>query len=106
MASEDNLNRFTIHAQLESLSFKYPGTGGADTTKHDWVSNINRDVLASHVSSHSRLAYFAACENTSIARIRMRLLNRMQNPCGLGKRNIEDVGDEEMEQEEFVSKQT
>ena len=93
---EDNLDRFNIHAQLEQLYAKYPGTGSADTTKHEWITNIHRDTLASHISSPSRLMYFAVCENQSIAKIRYRLLNQMQNPCG--KRPISD------DEDDFVSK--
>ena len=97
MSGEENLDRFNIHAQMEHLYLKYPGTGTADTSKHEWISNIHRDTLASHISSPSRLAYFAVCENTSIARIRMRLLNQLQNPCGKRPRSEND-------QDDFVSK--
>ncbi len=90
MASEENLERFNIHAQLEHLYLKYPGTGTADTTKHEWITNIHRDTLASHICSPARLRYFAVAENTSMARIRHRLLNQMQNPCGPPKRERED----------------
>jgi len=82
MASEENLDRFNIHAQLEGLFLKTPGTGTADTTKHEFITNIHRDTLASHVSCHSRLLYFALAENVSVARIRARLLDRMAEPCG------------------------
>jgi len=92
MASEENLDRFNIHAQLEALALKYPGTGTADTTKHEFITNIHRDTLASHISSHSRLLYMAVAENSSVARMRHRLLNQMQNPCG--KRSFDEGGEE------------
>ncbi|CDJ64445.1 splicing factor 3b subunit 10, putative [Eimeria necatrix] len=75
-----NMDRFTIHSQLQHLQSKYPGTGNADTTRLDWGINIQRDTLASHVGHYSRLAYFAVAENESIRRIRYRCLNQMVCP--------------------------
>ena len=31
--------RYNIHSQLEHLQSKYIGTGHADTTKFDWLTN-------------------------------------------------------------------
>ena len=31
--------RYNIHSQLEHLQSKYIGTGHADTTKYDWMTN-------------------------------------------------------------------
>ncbi|KAL8437970.1 hypothetical protein ACSSS7_000540 [Eimeria intestinalis] len=70
-----NMDRFTIHSQLQHLQSKYPGTGNADTSRLDWGLNIMRDTLASHVGHYSRLAYFAVAENESIRRIRYRCLS-------------------------------
>ncbi|KAL8446932.1 hypothetical protein Emag_004538 [Eimeria magna] len=82
-----NMDRFTIHSQLQHLQSKYPGTGNADTSRlyvklrslaenlPDWGLNIMRDTLASHVGHYSRLAYFAVAENESIRRIRYRCLS-------------------------------
>eukprot|EP00920_Eleutheroschizon_duboscqi_P000167 GHVT01000605.1.p1 GENE.GHVT01000605.1~~GHVT01000605.1.p1 ORF type:complete len:100 (+),score=2.52 GHVT01000605.1:188-487(+) len=67
-------DRFNIHAQLEHLQTKYPGTGHADVTKWEWASNIQRDTLASHVGHYSRLAYFAIAENEPIRRVKQRFL--------------------------------
>ena len=74
--------KYNIHAQMEHLQMKYQGTGHADTTKHEWISNMQRDTLASHVSHHSRLMYMATAENESIARTRFNCLNAMISPCG------------------------
>lgn len=79
-----NMDRFTIHSQLQHLQSKYPGTGNADTTRLDWGLNIQRDTLASHVGHYSRLAYFAVAENESIRRIRYRCLSEMVSPGGPG----------------------
>ncbi|XP_026189712.1 uncharacterized protein At4g14342 [Cyclospora cayetanensis] len=78
-----NMDRFTIHSQLQHLQSKYPGTGNADTTRLEWGLNIQRDTLASHVGHYSRLAYFAVAENESIRRIRYRCLSQMVNPTGV-----------------------
>ena len=59
---------------------KYQGTGHADTTKFEWASDMQRDILASHVSHHSRLMYMAVAENESIARVRFNCLNKMVQP--------------------------
>ncbi len=75
-------DRYNIHAQMEHLQMKYQGTGHADTSKYEWVTNMQRDTLASHAAHYSRLAYFALAENEPIARIRTRCLNDMVQPCG------------------------
>jgi len=38
--------RYNIHSQLEHLQSKYIGTGHADTTKWEWLTNQHRDRLA------------------------------------------------------------
>ena len=72
--------KYSIHAQMEHLQLKYQGTGHADTSKHEWVSNMQRDTLASHVSHHSRLMFMAVAENEPIARVRFNCLNKMVQP--------------------------
>ncbi|GAW81698.1 splicing factor [Plasmodium gonderi] len=73
-------DRFNIHAQLEHLQSKYQGSGHSDTTRWEWLTNIHRDTLASHVGHYSRLAYFAIVENEPIAKIRYRCLQNMSLP--------------------------
>lgn len=38
--------RYNIHSQLEHLQSKYIGTGHADTSKWEWVTNQHRDSYA------------------------------------------------------------
>jgi splicing factor 3B subunit 5 len=76
------MERLNIHAQMEHLQMKYQGTGHADTTKYEWVTEMHRDTLASHVSHHSRLMYMSLAENESIARVRFNCLEKMIQPCG------------------------
>jgi splicing factor 3B subunit 5 len=44
---------------LEALQAKYIGTGHADTTRHEWTSNIVRDSYASYIGHPPLLAYMA-----------------------------------------------
>ena len=71
-----------IHAQMEHLQLKYQGTGHADTTREEWMSNMQRDTLASHVAHKNRLMYMALVENESIARVRQKCLDKMIRPLG------------------------
>ena len=69
-------------AQLEHLQSKYVGTGHSDTTRHEWITNQQRDSYASYIAHHSMLHYFAIAENESVGRMRYKLLQRMVVPCG------------------------
>jgi splicing factor 3B subunit 5 len=48
----------------------------------EWGTNMQRDSLASHIGHSSRLLYFAAAENQSTARMRVKFLNKMVQPVG------------------------
>ena len=55
--------RYNIHSQLEHLQSKYIGTGHADTTKYEWLTNqVNKKLLplASHRAAKS--IYFLSLE--------------------------------------------
>jgi splicing factor 3B subunit 5 len=75
----ENVERFQIHAQLEQMYKKYQGVGNADTSREEWMNDIRRDTLASHLASHSRLLYFAAASGKSVARIRAEFLDRLSS---------------------------
>jgi len=77
MAGRDNIN-----AQLEHLQSKYVGTGHADTTKYEWLSNQHRDSLASYIGHHSLLCYFGIAEGNALGREKYQLLEKMIRPCG------------------------
>ena len=74
--------KMNIHAQMEHLQLKYQGTGHADTTREEWITNMQRDTLASHVAHRNRLMYMAVAGNESMARVRQNCLDRMINPLG------------------------
>jgi splicing factor 3B subunit 5 len=76
-------DRYNIHSQLEHLQSKYIGTGHADTTKYEWLTNQHRDSLASYLGHSDMLSYFAITENESKARIRFQLMEKILQPCGV-----------------------
>ena len=67
---------------MDHLYAKQVGCGHSDTTKWEMMTNIQRDSLASHVGHYSRLAYMAGAQNESIAKTRIKYLERMVQPCG------------------------
>ncbi|CAK5062614.1 unnamed protein product [Meloidogyne enterolobii] len=77
-----NEPRFHVLAQLEHLQSKYTGTGHADMTRWEWVTNMHRDTNASIVGHHDHTSFVAICENETRARCRYNLLCRMVQPCG------------------------
>ena len=70
----------TIHK--DQLKAKYIGTGDADMTKHEWVTNMHRDTLASHVGHYDQLSYLAVAQNQSVGRTRKDMIEKMLQPCG------------------------
>ncbi|OEH79191.1 splicing factor 3b subunit [Cyclospora cayetanensis] len=77
-----NMDRFTIHSQLQHLQSKYPGTGNADTTRLEWGLNIQRDTLASHVGHYSREGWLVLNIMGSALHACV-LLQQMVNPTGV-----------------------
>ncbi len=75
-------DRYNIHSQLEHLQSKYIGTGHADTTKWEWLTNQHRDSFSSYVGHYDLLNYFAVAENESKARVKFNLMEKMLQPCG------------------------
>ncbi|GFH45405.1 splicing factor 3B subunit 5 [Chaetoceros tenuissimus] len=66
----------------EQLKVRYLGTGHADISKHEWITNQHRDTLASHVAHYDQLSYYAVAQNESIARLRLNMLEKIYSPCG------------------------
>lgn len=82
--------RYNIHSQLEHLQSKYIGTGHADTTKYEWLTNQHRDSCCSYMGHPDLLSYFAIVENESKARVKFNLMERMLQPCGPPPEKPED----------------
>ena len=73
-------DRYNIHSQLEHLQSKYIGTGHADTSRYEWLSNQHRDSYASYVGHFDLLNHIAIAENESKARVRFNFMERMLQP--------------------------
>ena len=109
-------DRYNIHSQLEHLQSKYIGkafcfkygankpvfvdlncivffplgTGHADTSRWEWVTNIQRDSYASYISHPDLLSYFSIAENESRSRMKFTFLKKMMQPCGPPEERPED----------------
>ena len=67
---------------IEQLKTKYVGTGHADMSKYEWVTQQHRDTYASHLAHYDQLSYLAVAENQSIGRLKLQLFHKMLQPCG------------------------
>lgn len=83
-------DRYNIHSQLEHLQSKYIGTGHADTSKWEWMTNQHRDSAASYLGHFDMLNYFSLAENETKARVKFTMLERMVQPCGPPPERPED----------------
>jgi splicing factor 3B subunit 5 len=66
----------------DQLKARYLGTGHADLSKYEWLTNQHRDTAASIVGHYDQLSYYAVAQNESIQRVRLQLLESMWRPCG------------------------
>lgn len=66
----------------DSLKVRYLGTGEADQSKYEFMTNQHRDTYASHLGHYDQLSYMAVAQNESIGRMRLRFLEKMVQPCG------------------------
>eukprot|EP01059_Diplonema_ambulator_P001624 TRINITY_DN11390_c0_g1_i2.p1 TRINITY_DN11390_c0_g1~~TRINITY_DN11390_c0_g1_i2.p1 ORF type:complete len:115 (+),score=16.48 TRINITY_DN11390_c0_g1_i2:29-346(+) len=83
-------------AQIEHLITRYPGTGNVDVTKYEWATSHYRDTLSTMVTHYDVLSGMAVIENESIARTRLKLLEKMRQPCGKPPAPEEDEDANEM----------
>lgn len=75
-------DKLRTQQQLESLQNKYIGTGHADTTKHEWTSNIARDSYASYQGHPPLLHYMAIGMGMPMEKVRMQCMEKMVLPVG------------------------
>jgi len=61
---------------------KYVGTGHADLSKFEWLTNQHRDTYASLLGHNDLTAYFAIASNQAVGRVKYELMQRMIKPCG------------------------
>ena len=75
-------DKLRAQQQLEALQARYIGIGSADTTKHEWTSNIARDSLSSYVGHPPLLQYMSIGLGQPREKTRVQLLERMVRPVG------------------------
>lgn len=75
-------DKLRAQQQLEALQARYIGIGSADTTKHEWTSNIARDSLASYIGHPPLLQYMSIGLGQPREKTRVQLLERMVRPVG------------------------
>jgi Splicing factor 3B subunit 10 (SF3b10) len=69
---------FNVHAQLEQVFAKYPGTVSAETvTPEDYEYSVRMDALQHDVSTPARLAYLSVIKNEPVNQVRLNLLREM-----------------------------
>ena len=82
--SEATTDRFNVNLTLsrnwDYLKARYIGTGNPDTTRDEFITNIQRDTLASGVGHFDQLTFFALATNQSIERTRVEMLDKMVRP--------------------------
>ncbi|KAI7822833.1 splicing factor 3B subunit 5/RDS3 complex subunit 10 [Kickxella alabastrina] len=76
------MDKFGMHSQTEQMHARHVGTGNADTTKHQWLTNQHRDTLTQYVTDNSLATYIAIAEGESLSRVKFNMLQRMREPCG------------------------
>ncbi|KAJ1800990.1 Splicing factor 3B subunit 5 [Coemansia sp. RSA 2399] len=76
------MDKFGMHSQTEQLHARHIGTGNADTTKYEWLTNQHRDTLAHYVADNSLAMYISIAEGEAVARTKFNMLQRMYQPCG------------------------
>ncbi len=77
MSERENLNN-----NFEALKNKYIGTGHSDITRWEFGTNMQRDMLASHIGHKSRLLFMSIAQNENLYRTRINMLDNMISPCG------------------------
>jgi splicing factor 3B subunit 5 len=81
-AQQQKLTDEIAQQQLEALQARYIGTGNADTTRHEWASNIARDSVTSYIGHPPLLNYMSIGLGQCRERTRIQLLERMIQPVG------------------------
>ncbi|RKP06415.1 splicing factor 3B subunit 5/RDS3 complex subunit 10, partial [Thamnocephalis sphaerospora] len=80
-------DRINLNSQIEHLQSKHVGTGHADTSKYEWLTNQHRDTYASFIGHPNWTTYIAVAENESVARVPLQAnmldyRQKMLQPCG------------------------
>lgn len=75
-------DKLRAQQQLEALQTRYIGIGSADTSKHEWTTNMARDSLTSYIGHPPLLQYMSIGLGQPREKTRVQLLERMIQPVG------------------------
>ncbi|KAK5682268.1 hypothetical protein LTS10_005394 [Elasticomyces elasticus] len=83
-------DKLRTQQQLEALQNKYIGTGHADTTKHEWTSNIARDSYASYQGHPPLLHYMSIGMEEANVRKGVPQVSRVKSGLQLGPTEVKE----------------
>ncbi|KAK7205115.1 splicing factor 3B subunit 5/RDS3 complex subunit 10 [Myxozyma melibiosi] len=86
-------DKLRAQQQLEQLQTRFIGVGHPDTTKHEWMNNIQRDSLASYIGNPSLLQHFSVALNEPQRKVRTMFIDKMIQPCGPPKEKDSEMED-------------
>jgi splicing factor 3B subunit 5 len=75
-------DKLRAQQQLEAQQARFIGIGSADTNKFEWMSNMQRDSLASYIGHPPLLQYMSIGLGQPREVTRVQLLERMIRPVG------------------------
>jgi splicing factor 3B subunit 5 len=75
-------DKLRAQQQLEAQQARFIGIGSADTTKFEWMSNMQRDSLSSYVGHPALLQYMSIGLGQPREVTRVQILERMVRPVG------------------------
>lgn len=75
-------DKLRAQQQLEAQQARYIGIGSADTNKFEWMSNMQRDSMASYIGHPPLLQYMSIGLGQSREVTRVQILERMVRPVG------------------------
>ncbi len=68
---------------LQALVRRFPQTGDAATSKHEWLTEQHRDTIASMVGRQDQLVWLSVADNMSVSELRSKLIDDLiEGPCG------------------------
>jgi splicing factor 3B subunit 5 len=75
-------DKLRAQQQLEAQQARFIGIGSADTTKFEWMSNMQRDSMSSYVGHPPLLQYMSIGLGQPREVTRVQILERMVRPVG------------------------
>lgn len=81
-SSANMADKLRAQQQLEAQQARYIGIGSADTNKFEWMSNMQRDSMASYIGHPPLLQYMSIGLGQPREVTRVQILERMVRPVG------------------------